>query len=222
MGHLLAAIFPLALGAAVSPVVLMTEVLALSSAERPKLKGWLVIAGCALMLGSYEVLILMIGSHVSAGKHPHPLEDTIVGFGGATLLGWLLLRSWNSRGHDRGPGVLGKLSGAKAGAFFGFGLLIMATNVSTLILVLPAVRLITHAHVSPLDQFIALGMLTVFGLLPALGPAVLVSALGTRGARLSASLNAFVGAHGDQLTIGLEAVFFAYFLFKGIAGAVAL
>lgn len=222
MGHLLAALLPLALGAAVSPVVLMTEVLALSSAKDPKLKGWLIVAGCTVVLVAYEVLILAIGSHLAASKHPHPLEDTVVGFGAAALLGWLLIKAWRARGKQQGPGLLGKLAGAKSGAFFGIGLLIMATNASTLILVLPAVRLITHAHVSTMDQVLALGILTAFGLLPALGPAVLVTVLGSRGAKLSASLNRFVESHGNQLTMGLESVFFIYFLFKGISGALSL
>ncbi len=222
MSHLFAALLPLALGAAVSPVVLMTEVLALSSAERPKLKGWLVVAGSGLILVAYELAILFVGAHLSANKRPHHLEDAIVGLGAAALLGWLLLKGWRSRGTNKGPGVLGRLAGAKPGAFFGIGMLIMLTNASTLILVLPAVRLINHAHVSGAEQAAALGLLTVFGLLPALAPAVLVSALGASGARLSAALNRFVEAHAAQLTMGLEAVFLVYFLVKGISGAAAL
>jgi Sap, sulfolipid-1-addressing protein len=223
VGSLLASLLPLALGAAISPLLLMAEVLALSSSDRPKRKAWLLVIGCGATLLAFEVALLLVGSHVSATHAPHPLEDVVVGVAAAALFAWLFLSAWAKRHQaPSGPGFIDRVGTARPLAFLGLGVLLMVTNASTLILVFPAVRLIIHAHVSAVDQVVALGILTCFGLAPVLLPATLVSVLGRRGEALTSSLNRFVTAHATQLTMGLEAVFFAYFLIKAIRGAMAL
>jgi hypothetical protein len=214
MAHLLLGVLPLALGAAVSPTLLMVEVLALSTGRSPVKKGWAVAAGSATALAAITAAGLALG-RAAAHRHPHHAIDAGIDALAAALLAWLVVHQLRLRDEPaKGPSMLERLGETSASSFFMAGLVMMLTNFSTLILLLPALRVITRSPVDLAGQGLALGMLLVIALLPVLAPVGLVSLLGRRARPALASLNSFASSHSLAISVSLELVFCAYFLVK--------
>ena len=217
MPSLLLQLLPLALGAAVSPTLLMVEVLALSTRTAALLRGWLVAAGATLALGAYVALGLLAGAGISGRHRPHHAIDASIDLLAALLLAWLLLHQWIARRRGRtGTSLSERLDDASSKTFFIAGLLLMCTNFSTLILVMPALRLITRSELVLGDRSLAVALLMAIALMPVLLPVGLVSALGKRAQPALDGLNRVVSRWSYQISLALELIFLAYFLVKGI------
>jgi hypothetical protein len=216
MAHLLLTLLPLALGAAVSPTLLMVEVFALSAKTAPVAKGWMVAAGSALALAAYTALGLGVGAAASH-RGSHHAVDAVVDTVAAGLLGWLLAHQLAQRRRESAkPSLIDRLDSASQRAYFAAGFVMMVSNFSTLILFLPALRLITRAPVTSLDQLVAVAFLLLVALAPVLVPVSLVTMLGRRAQPGLATLNRAVTDHSLAITMTLEAVFFAYFVIKAV------
>jgi hypothetical protein len=100
-------------------------------------------------------------------------------------------------------------------AAFGLGLVAMASNVTTIVLFLPAVRDIARADVTTLDAAVALLVLLTVTLLPALLPVLAVSLGGAAGRRLLDRVGAFTQAHHETIA---AVVSFAFAVYLGLSG----
>ena len=103
MSHLLATVIPLALGAAVSPILFGIEMLALTSSHSPKVRAWLVAAGSLAILLVFSVAGLLLSTSLPHHR-PHPHIDGAIDLLAAGLLAWLALRTWRRRALTPPPG----------------------------------------------------------------------------------------------------------------------
>lgn len=214
--HVVTEVLPFALGAAVSPMVLMLAALALASPPRALAKGWAVVLGAGLMLTGFTLLFTLVGINLPKRHGPDLLDAcTFLGFAG--LLTLLAVRQLARRHQPSdGAGLTAKLGSAKPRAFFTAGLLIMASNVSSLALYLPGLRIATHSHAPSSTQAAAVFLLFLGTMAPALLPVLAASLLGRHAERPLASINRVVSTHASDITIGIEAIFIVLLTWKGI------
>jgi uncharacterized membrane protein YfcA len=211
---LLLTILPLAIGAAVSPTLLMIEIFALSSSTNPVRKGWLVALGAAVMLLGFAVVGVIAGVGIPH-RTPHHGIDATIAISAAILLGWLIVHQFvNRKKASDKPSLSQRLDHASGRAYFVSGLLVMLVNFSTLILFFPAIRLITKSNVALGDGILTVVLLFVVTLLPVWLPAAIASVLGQRAKSGLGALNRFVTKRSFDITIGIEVIFFVYFVVK--------
>jgi len=222
MVTLLIAVLPLALGAAVSPTLLMVEIFALSSSITPVKKGWLVVLGAASMLLGFLALGVIVGVGIPH-RAPHHGIDAAISTVAAVLLGLLVSRQFRNRNRESSkPTFAQRLDQATGRAFFMSGVLVMLVNFSTLILFFPAIRLITKSNVPLGDGVLAIVFLFVVTLIPVWLPAAVATVLGHRAKSGLEALNRFVSKRSFDITVAIEVVFIAYFVVKAILEFAAL
>ena len=189
----------------------MVEVLALSTRTSAPLRGWLVAAGATLALG------LLAGAGVSGRHRPHHAIDASIDVLATVLVAWLVLHQWIAHQRGRsGPSLSERLDDASSKTLFIAGLLLMLTNFSTLILVMPALRLIARSGLALADRSLTVALLMAIALMPVLFPGGLASALGRRAQPALDGRNRVVSRWSYQISLVLELIFFVYFLVKGI------
>lgn len=219
MGHLLTRILPLALGAAVSPTVLAVGLLVLSSPRRPVGRGTAYCAGVLLVLGGLTVVGLVAMRHggaVGGGRDPVTRAvDATVG----TLLLLLAARSvlrglTVERSGPPEPRARGDAAAAGLAAAFLLGAAMMASNISTVVLYLPAMRDVATARVPTADKAFAVALVVFITSLPATLPLAVRLAVPDRSARWFEALHGWVERHQRQLAIAVEVAFGAYLLVR--------
>ena len=81
-------VLPLALGAALSPIILALQMLTLTSGTRRQLRAWLVALGAAVACGGWVVVGLLV-----VNRMPHPAHGPDPTAGAARIALALLLVS---------------------------------------------------------------------------------------------------------------------------------
>lgn len=212
MGHLLGIVLPLALGAAVSPTVLAAQLVELSRKTLAIKRAWAVAAGCAAVLAGFSVVALLVAR--STGGSGSPSEaGAIVKLTAAVLLVVLGVR--NLRRPPRPPKPEHTEHHPLRRAFaLGAGL--MLTNFSSIVLFFPAMHEIGISSAGLDSKLIAFLLLYSITLMPAIGPPIAVTLLGSRSIPLLERLNRFFADHRRGIAAGLCFVFAALLSFAGI------
>lgn len=219
VGELLARVLPLALGAAVSPTVLTMSVLLLCSKRRPIARGAVFTLGVLTVLVALTVLGLTVLDRF-ANHHPSATERA-VSDGVDLALGIVLLalalrtalRSHDPTRHEapKQPHDHGGL-----GSAFVLGLVMMATNVTTIVLYIPMMKDIGRAPVSDADQAFAVVLVLLIVSLPAWLPLLLRIVAPGPSARALGKLEVFTTRHRRTIILVVEIAFGAYLLLKGV------
>ena len=184
---LLTRVLPLAIGAAVSPVVLVCQLLNLSSPHRAMARSAGFLLGCTLMV---LVWLLCAGWIASLLPTSQPGPDPIAAALDATFalvlcaLGKRILQQ--PRPRDPRPAAAGVLAPAVS------GLALMGCNLSSLVLFLPAVQDISRAPLPGPVWWGATVLLVALTLLPAWLPSLIALLLGRRGRTALARLSSWV------------------------------
>ena len=208
-------ILPLALGAAVSPLVVAGEIYCISEPEAGLRRGWLFTAGSALVVGIWLAIGLAMGHALPT--RPDGADAISVALRLAMglvmlVLGiQLLLHPPRGATAPSGPGP--KRPELRA---FALGVGVMAQNMSSLVLFFPAVADITRAGKASGGEAMPLTVLVLLTLSPCLVPPLLVSLGGQGGRTLLDRFNRWLKP--KQWALGLM-VFFgmaAYLLISGI------
>lgn len=211
-------VLPLALGAAVSPTLLTLQLLILSGTVRPRSRAWAFTGGVAAAIVVYLLVLTTVGKGLSLSSGSGSPTDRIIKIAAAALLILLGLRALfrKSAGGPRPSRIAGRLKDARWRFFFGLGLLGMASNFSSLVLIVPAVHEISESKVPGLAQGLLLAMLFFFTLAPVLLPALAVSLLGPRADRVLGAMNTFTKTHASQINAAIAFVFAAILLYAGL------
>ena len=219
MNDLLTHLLPLAIGAAVSPLLLVIQILVLSGKNKPisRAVGVAVGAGVMLLGLSLAFLTLLSGfGQTPAGVKP---DDVTEGLRIATSIILVVLgfRNLAQRGRPPNTARAEKLEDAKWRAFVAVGLIIMLTNITTLVLFAPALHLITQAPVSKTDQIIAYAILFCITMLPLLLPLAVTVAMGKNAGKFLAKLHLFVTKHNAVISATVCFAFAVYLGYMAIA-----
>lgn len=211
MGSLLSQVLPLAAGAAVSPAVLTLQLLTLAKGGAALKRAWFIAAGAGLVLLIEAVLAVSLAAG-TGGDGTTPDWKSAIKLAAAVALLVIGIRSLRKKPTppkeedppERGTG---------AGRSFGLGVVLMATNVTTLALYFPMVHQIGTDDGSLGVKIVVFAIAFAIVMIPAAGPPLLVAVLGERGKAGLARLNTFVTAHHQTID---AAVCFLFALVLGV------
>lgn len=218
LGELLAKVLPLALGAAVSPAILLLQMVTLTTGAARLARAWMVAAGAATALAGWGLAGWVLVNRLPTPRTGPDATAAAVDLALALVLVALGFRALGQR-HDPAPAPSPPADGS-AGArrlltSYALGVAAMASNVTTVVLFLPAVRDIARADLAGADTAVAITVLMVVTLLPALVPVVAVSLGGAAGRRLLDRVGAFTSMHHAAIA---AVVSFGFALYLGLTG----
>ena len=223
MGQLLAETLPLALGAAVSPIVLAITIAMLTGTGRTA-RALAFLAGESIPLLAFAGIILAFGASVYFQASPGTMAAIDLTFGAILLLVGLraLRREIAERGAPADPGDLAELheqhAGVAPGRAFAIGLGSMTTNFTSLILYLPAMKTVA-ASALPLPDRLVVAVLVIGVVLSTVWlPLVLSMAAPDTADRVLSRAAAAFHSNKRKVTIALGLGFGAYLLLHGLEG----
>ena len=215
----MAAVLPLAVGAAISPTLLALQLLVLTGAHQPRARAWALAAGAALVLGAFSVLGLTVLDHLRPAEHDHhSLRGALIMFIAGGLLALLAVRALIRRptsAEQHQSRSTGRLDTAPTYWFVGVGAVGMVVNFSTLVLFIPALHEITRSSADLAARVLVFAVLFVITLLTVLLPVGLVTVFGARATPVLQSTHTFVTRHSRQIGVAIEVVFAAYLIGRG-------
>ena len=213
------AILPLALGSAVSPLVLVAQILTVTRSGSGLRAGWWFGLGSAVVVALWIGLALVVGHalpQAPAGPDPESaalrlvLALVLLGLG-VKLLG-AAPAPVQSNAELESPAQDGSAPGRLDGQAsrrhpmrraFGLGLVTMASNLTSLVLVFPAVHDLGRDRLPGLEEALLVGLIALCTLLPSLAPPLLLLVSGAPGQRQLELLNGWTQAHQRQISGGL-------------------
>jgi hypothetical protein len=220
VGHTFAKVLPLALGAAISPVILLLQVATLASPRYPVRRALIVLSSTALVVAGVMVLIATT-DHQAATP---PKSDAAVGGWIKVVLAILLLavaiRTALAPAPDEPPAAAEESQASvHALRYFLLGVGAMVTNLTTIVLLIPATHDAATADLPADDRLLVMVVIALITLFPAYGPLLVLAALGRRGPVALAAFGAWLRVHRRTVTVVVSLGFAAYL---GISGYVAL
>lgn len=204
-------IFPYVVGAAVSPVVLATCVLLLAQPQKPIQKTFAFALGGTLAASVIGSAIFFTVHAKSQSAMPTFSASVIHVMVGLVLLG-LAVKVWR-KAPKKARRVTKKVH---YGRDFALGILLMASNFTSLIMFVPASLDLQDASAE--TRLVGLVLLIIASTLAMWVPLLLVLVSGKQGKKLLKSLSKFMAAHGQQVSGGLIGVIALYVLYKGVIG----
>jgi threonine/homoserine/homoserine lactone efflux protein len=214
VGSLLTEVLPLAAGAAISPAILTLQLLTLAKGGGALKRSWFIAAGAGFVLLVEAVLAVTLAES-TGGSGTTPDWKSAVKLAAAVALVLFGIRSLTKTPappkEEDAPE-----QAARAGRSFGLGVVLMATNVTTLALYFPMVHEIGTDGAGLGAKVATFAIAFAIVMIPAAGPPLAVAALGRRGQAGLQRLNAFVTAHHAAINATV------CFLFALVLGVPAL
>jgi hypothetical protein len=209
---LLAAVVPLGLAGAFSPMML-TEQTVLLAAPGGRRAAAHYAAGAVGTLLAFATAIVLFGRTISLPQEPH-LDATLDLVIGALLmlLATVLRRRRNERTRS-GPGAGGAMGDHAA---LGFGAFSMATNITTLALVLPAAKEVAASHAGLAARTVAITMLVMLASVPAWSPVLLTAIAPGPAERGLRALAGLIAQRGRAIAVGCLAGFGVLLVIRGV------
>lgn len=217
MLRLLLATVPLALGAAVSPAVLVAVVALLASGGRRVAGAFVAGAAAFTTIFTFACWLAMRSTvvGVASGHHPRRAATIDLVVGGLLLL-WGLVRLVRRRGHRDEPRPENPPRHLGGAAALGVGFVAMATNLSSLPLLFVAARLVAHAHLSTGRAVLVLVVDIAVALMLAWIPLALAYVAPGASARILDSVHRFLTTHGATLLTVVLLVLGPYLIVHGV------
>lgn len=212
MLHVLALVIPFGLAGAVSPVMLteQTVVLAGPGGRRAAVR---YAAGAILTLLVFVSALVLFGRSIELPKDPH-LDATLdIVVGAALLVVALALQLRRPSGPKPAAPPRREMTAREA---FGFGVVSMATNVTTLALVIPAAKEIAASDLELPGRAVAAVVLVVLASIPAWLPVALTVVAPGPADRGLRALGGLLDRHGRTIMVVVVAVLGAFLLARGM------
>jgi len=204
-------ILPYVVGAAVSPVVLATCVILLAQPQKPVQKTLAFAMGgtlTAVVVGT----VIFLTVHAQSQVARPTLSASIIHIMVSLVLLGLAIKVWR-KPPKKAKKVSKKVHYARD---FGLGILLMASNFTSLIMFVPASLDLQSAPAE--TRLTGLTLLIISSTLAMWVPLLLVLITGEHGKKLLKSMSKFMAARGQQVSGGLIGVIALYVLYKGISG----
>jgi len=211
VGRLLAETIPLALGAAISPVIFLLQLTTLTG-PRPLVRGSALAAGAAVPLAVVGAVAVITGGRVDFSG-PDTVKGVVELALGVLLVGLgvrVVLRP------PKPPAAKPPARPQGPGRSFVLGMLGMGTNVSTFALYIPAMAAILVADVAVADQFVAAAIVFVVSLSAVLLPLVLTAVAPRASGRVLAAIGGWMTANHRAISVVLSFGFGSYLVVKGL------
>jgi hypothetical protein len=195
---LLGRLLPLAIGAAVSPMVFVFQLLNLAAPRRALTRSLAFALGCALVVFAWLLCAGWIASLLPPpGSGPDPTAAALNAVFALMLLVLALRIAQQPLPAAPKPAAHGIWTPALS------GLLLMGCNLTSLVLFLPAVQDITRSGVAGLLWWVWALALVAVTLMPAWLPPGMVWLLGHQGRLLLQQVSARVVPHQRGINVGI-------------------
>jgi hypothetical protein len=212
MSELLAQVIPLALGAAISPVVFILQLNALTG-QRPIANGAAVTAGAAAVLIAGSTIGVLVGD---TGFSTRDTLKAVINIGFGALLVLVALRALLRPPKPKPADADAKPPTIRRSFVVGAGG--MASNVTTFALYIPALALIAGSGLPLGQQGVAALIILLLTLMVAWVPLVLAVAVPGASTRLLPWLGDWMTTNDRWIQVVLGFGFGAWLLVKGIGG----
>lgn len=211
MLQLLAFVVPLGLAGAISPVLLTEQTVVLAGPNGVR-TARAFAAGAMVTLFAFVCVLVVFGRSISLPKTPH-LNATLDVVIGALLLALaLFLHLRNPKQKVEKP-PRGEMD---ARAAYAFGTVSMATNFTTLALIVPASKEIASSHVDLAERFIVALVLVILASIPAWLPLALTMIAPGPAMRGLNAFGNFIQRSGRLATVILLALIGLFLVIRGI------
>lgn len=217
LGELLTKVLPLALGAAISPVVLTLQVLTLAKNRFPLRRTWAIAAGCTVVaVGWATIGLVAINQTPEANSGHSGATSGVVAIAFSLLLIGLGVHALIHRGAQQTPTAGGDDARGRTLAFFAIGLGAMVTNLTSFVLFFPAVHAIAVSNASGTANAVALVILLALTLVTAYAPPLAATILGARAQAGLDRLCGFVTRHRATINATICFAFAVYLAVRGV------
>ncbi len=215
VGELIAKVLPLAIGAAISPTILIVVLLVLGAPVHPRARGVAYAAGALSVLLVLTAISLTFLRRSVVGKPPSdPIYGwTDIGFG--VLIFLVGLRELLATPKPKQPPADGGNTGAHLGRFYAIGLVMMLTNFSTLVLYVPAMKEVAIANVGVGGKTAVTVLVLAVASALAWVPVVLDLVAPRAATDVLNPLNAFMTRHQKSVTVVVCFAFTVVLMAKG-------
>lgn len=202
MLHLVLGLLPFAAAAAVSPMMLTEQTVLLAGPGGRRTARWYA-AGTAVVASLLVVVVLTIGRSLALPRTPQLNAglDLVVG---VLLLALAAVAEWWRRSRPRRPARTprGRMTASRA---FVFGMFSMATNATSLALLVPATKEIAASRLDVGWWALPALLLVTAACLPAWGPLALHAVAPRATRRVLGGIQRGVDRYGARLTVLLLA-----------------
>jgi hypothetical protein len=212
--QVLAVIVPLGLAGGVSPVML-TEVTVILAGTNGRLAGRRYATGAVLTLLIFVSLLVLLGRGIELPTEPHldATLDIVIGVALLAFAGIVHSRQPSPRPH---PAVQRAPRNLRPRQALGFGVFSMATNLTTLALVVPAAKEIAASDLVLAGRAVTIAVLVVLASIPAWLPLALTAAAPEPAARVLTAMGDVITNHGRRLSVMLVACFGLLLVLRGV------
>ncbi|MFZ9668422.1 MAG: GAP family protein [Solirubrobacterales bacterium] len=209
---------PFALAGAISPMVLTEQTVLLTTAGGRRTAS-IYAAGAVLVLTVYISLLLLFGNLISFPAHESFSASVDLGLGIALLLFASFLRHRGkvkaARRVEKKEKQDARMAVGPAQAF-GFGVLGMATNVTTLAALIPAAKIISERENGLIDNAVLGLIVVVIAAIPAWIPIVLTLIAPGPADRFLKALGDFFHRRGRLVLVLIFGLLGAYLIVTGL------
>ena len=216
-GGLLAKVLPLAIGAAISPTILVVVLLVLGGKAHPRARGAAYTAGVVAVLAVLTAVSLTLLRHSVTNRGSSSSFYAWIDLGFGVLLALLGFRALVHTPKPKSPRVESTDPRAHLGRFFGIGVAMMLTNFSTIVLYVPAMKDVAIASVGFAAKAATVAIVLAFAAAPAWVPVVWDTVAPTTAGRALGGLNSFLARHQKTVSVTVCFVFAVYLVVKGAA-----
>lgn len=214
MFKVLILIIPFGLAGAVSPVMLTEQTILLAGKDGRRV-GRRFAAGAFLVMAAWITLLVLFGSAISLPEEPR-LDASL-----DLLIGLLLILAALAIRHGRtGRPAKEKKKTTRSGfgprAAFGFGAFAMATNFTTIALVVPGAKAIASGDLDVPERVLLILVLTTIVSTPAWLPVALTEVAPGPAQRGLRAIGEFIQNYGRRLTVILLGALGLLLVVRGI------
>jgi RsiW-degrading membrane proteinase PrsW (M82 family) len=201
-------LLPFILGAAVSPILLVTVLYVLSRPTDPIKKSLIYLLGGTITI---SIISIMVFYTTSIRPNPTPHKDLVP----HVIIGILLLFLAYDI-YKRGPAKAEQKETNKKGLFryFGLGVILMLTNFTTIAMIFEIALGLRAANITGLTKNLYLVATILFSILPILIPLLILVLFGKKSTEILEKLSAFMRKDAYIVTSIFFAVLGAYSLLK--------
>jgi len=215
VGDTFAQVLPLAIGVAISPVILALQIAALASARRPLARALAVFLGVAVVAVAVVLGVAALDHHaVPVPRASHWVVAGWIRIAIAIVLVGVAVRFLVAK-HAEPTVKAGPEVGDDSSHLVRFAALGAAAMVSDSVMLIPAAHDAAVAPIPTGQRVTVLAVVTVVALLPAYGPMLAAVLTGTWGLGLLVRFGAWFQRHLRTIAIVGALVFAAYLALTG-------
>ena len=214
-------IFPFAFAGALSPMMLTEQTVLLATADGRRAAARYAL-GASLVLLLFVGLVTLFGRAIALPSEPTLSSSLDIALGAVLLLVAALLVYLRRRALDpaRDPGNSRREFSVGPHRALGFGAFSMATNITTLALVVPAAKIIAASGVALSGRVLLVVLLVAIAATPAWLPVALTRVAPGPAERVLDWIRDLIEQRGRQLVVLLLVGLGLFLIVRGILGTI--